>query len=95
LNEWPQMRDVALAAQDVFNGQTVVGWDFALTDAGPCILEGNSNMDVSFIQRCYRTPIGSSPLAGMFEDHLDMIVAERVRQHLPARRRFADSLSRS
>jgi hypothetical protein len=34
------------------------------------VIEGNSNMDVSFIQRAYRDPIGHSRLGELLAYHL-------------------------
>lgn len=79
LKRWREVADAALAAHRVFAGRAVVGWDVALTDEGVRILEGNSNMDFSFLQRCCRTPLGRSPLAPLMEPYLDALVSEERR----------------
>jgi hypothetical protein len=51
---WPALRELALRAHRVFRDRIIIGWDLALTTDGPMMIEGNSNMDVSFIQRLSR-----------------------------------------
>ena len=29
-----------------------IGWDSAITDAGPCFIEGNDNWEISLVQIC-------------------------------------------
>lgn len=41
--------DAAIAAAQGFPGLPLIGWDLILTDDGPVILEGNSNIDWMFI----------------------------------------------
>lgn len=72
---WPEVAEAARRAHDVFRSRALVGWDIAATPDGPTILEGNANMDFAFIQRCYREPVGLSPLAPLLDRHLDRIVA--------------------
>lgn len=75
LGAWSDIQKLALAAHEVFRGQILVGWDIALTEEGPILLEGNSNLDVSILQRCHRIPIGSTKLGSLLNDQLDIIVA--------------------
>jgi hypothetical protein len=71
LQAWPQIRALALEAQLVFSDRMLVGWDIALTPAGPVLLEGNSYPDVHFLQRVHEQPIGQSPLAPFLRRALD------------------------
>jgi hypothetical protein len=71
LEAWPQIRALALEAQLVFSDRMLVGWDIALTPAGPVILEGNSYPDVHFLQRVHEQPIGRSALAPLLRRALD------------------------
>lgn len=75
---WPALAEAACAAHRVFGARTLIGWDIAATPEGPVILEGNANMDFAFIQRCYREPIGRSPLAPLLDIHLDRAIAART-----------------
>jgi hypothetical protein len=62
--------DLALGAHRLFRTRIVIGWDVALRTDGPMMIEGNSNMDVSFIQRAYREPIGRGRLGALLACHL-------------------------
>ncbi|MGE3905076.1 MAG: sugar-transfer associated ATP-grasp domain-containing protein, partial [Reyranellaceae bacterium] len=73
LERWPELVDLALRAHAGFPNRILVGWDLALTPDGPVVLEGNSNMDVSFIQRVYRDPIGRSRLGELLDHHLSSL----------------------
>ncbi|MGE0151180.1 MAG: sugar-transfer associated ATP-grasp domain-containing protein [Reyranellaceae bacterium] len=67
---WSELVDLALRAHAGFPNRILLGWDLALTPDGPVMLEGNSNMDVSFVQRTYREPIGRSRLGELLDHHL-------------------------
>jgi len=75
---WPALAALAIEAHRLFADRVVIGWDMAWTPEGPVILEGNSNMDVAFIQRCYATSLGRSPLAPLLTHHLDRLVAAQL-----------------
>lgn len=72
--EWNDIARVSIQAHRVFAKRLIIGWDIGLTPEGPLILEGNSNMDFAFIQRCYETPIGLSPLGPLMNRHLDRMI---------------------
>lgn len=74
---WPEVAEAAVRAHRLFASRVFVGWDIAATPDGPTLLEGNSNMDFAFIQRCYRAPVGLSPLGPLLDWHLDRLVAAR------------------
>lgn len=78
LEGWPEIAETALAAHRLFSGRILVGWDIAWTPEGVRILEGNNNMDFSFFQRLYRTPIGRSPLAPLLNAHFDALTARAI-----------------
>jgi hypothetical protein len=40
---WSELREVAIKAQRVFYQLKSIGWDIAITDKGPVIIEGNQN----------------------------------------------------
>ena len=48
-----KMIDLAEKAGNLFPTLTFIGWDIALTKAGPVILEGNSSPGLTLIQRTY------------------------------------------
>jgi len=73
IEQWPALRDLALRAHRPFQHRIVIGWDLALTTEGPMVVEGNSNMDVSFIQHAYREPIGRSRPGELLSYHLSRL----------------------
>lgn len=73
LEEWPTIGDAALAAHAAFPHRTVVGWDIALTDAGPIVLEGNTNLDVMFLQRVHNAPAAQSRFGELMNFHLELL----------------------
>jgi Sugar-transfer associated ATP-grasp len=77
LKDWPAIRDVALAAHRAFENRHLIGWDIALTDKGIFVLEGNTNLDVMFLQRVHDAPIGWSRLGELMNYHLHGLYAER------------------
>ncbi len=81
LEGWPEIAEAALAGHRAFSARTLVGWDIGWTEAGPVILEGNSNPDFSYFQRVSRTPVGRSPLGPLLNAHLDMLTAKLLAQH--------------
>ena len=60
MQNWPAIRDLALKAHRSFKHRVVVGWDIALTPDGPMMLEGNTNLDVMFLQRVHDCPAGDT-----------------------------------
>jgi Sugar-transfer associated ATP-grasp len=75
LEGWPEIAAVAIAAHRVFASRMLVGWDIGWTPDGVRILEGNNNLDFSYFQRCYRLPVGRSPLGPLLNTHLDALTA--------------------
>ena len=73
LDGWSAIRDLALNAHVAFPHRLLVGWDIALTDAGPVLLEGNTNLDVMFLQRVHDAPAGRSRLGELMNYHLQGI----------------------
>jgi hypothetical protein len=50
LPDWPELLNLVKAAHREFSELWTLGWDVALTDRGPVIVEGNSVWAVEFIQ---------------------------------------------
>ena len=67
---WDEVRELAIRAHSAFNDWVVVGWDIAIKDDGPCLVEGNNGPDVDLIQRPLRTAFGSSRLGELVAFHL-------------------------
>jgi hypothetical protein len=76
---WPALHALARTAHRVFADRMLVGWDIALTPAGPILIEGNSYPDTEFLQRVHDQPIGASPLGPLLAYHLDRLADLRGR----------------
>jgi len=50
LPDWARLIDVCLAASRVWNGLRVQGWDVALSDRGPLLMEVNFRADFDLLQ---------------------------------------------
>jgi len=81
VRQWPEIRDLGLAAHRAFPHRTLIGWDIALTPDGPSLLEGNSNLDVMFLQRVHDLPAGETRFGVLLSHHLDHLVAQVVKPH--------------
>ncbi len=53
---WNEAKELALSAHRHFDDRVVIGWDIAILDDGPIIVEGNGNPDLDILQRFM--PIG-------------------------------------
>ncbi|WPB59214.1 sugar-transfer associated ATP-grasp domain-containing protein [Xylophilus sp. GOD-11R] len=73
LQNWPGIQALALEAHRAFAHRILIGWDIAMTDDGPVLLEGNVNLDVTFPQQAYRQAIGRSPLGPLLQHHLAVL----------------------
>lgn len=73
LESWPAIKALAQDAHRAFQHRIVVGWDIAVTDNGPMLLEGNINLDIMFPQRVHRQGIGRSALGPLLQHHLSVL----------------------
>jgi hypothetical protein len=78
---WPEVLALVARAHAVFDSRAVIGWDIALTDAGPVIVEANGAPDVDILQRTQHRPLGNERLGQIIAFHLERALARR----LPAR----------
>jgi hypothetical protein len=67
---WQDTVDLGCRAHAVFAPRVVVGWDIAITQRGPVLIEGNGSPDVDLLQRAYWGPIGNSRLGELIRFHL-------------------------
>lgn len=70
LDQWPEVKALALAAHAAFAHRLLVGWDIAVTDRGALLLEGNTNLDVMFLQQVHRRGFGRDRLGALLRHHL-------------------------
>jgi putative polysaccharide biosynthesis protein len=74
---WPETVELARRAHAAFADRIVIGWDIAILDDGPAVIEGNSGPDLDIIQRTHGTPLGSSRLGELLAHHLRRALQSR------------------
>ncbi|MBN9133690.1 MAG: hypothetical protein J0H48_10060 [Nitrosospira multiformis] len=68
---WVELIDLVQYAHGVaFSDQVVIGWDVALLDSGPCIMEANKAPDLDIIQRVEGMPLGNQRLGRLLAFNL-------------------------
>lgn len=77
LAEWAAIKTVAVSAHMAFPHRLLIGWDIALTENGPIVLEGNTNLDVMFMQRVHDTPAGRTRFGELVNFHLMSLYQKR------------------
>ncbi len=83
LAEWDAISKTAISAHAAFPHRAIIGWDIALTNGGPVVLEGNSNLDVMFLQRVHDMPAGRTRFGELMNLHLKTLYRRRT---MPERR---------
>lgn len=63
LPDWAATMTLAQRAHHLFPGYVFLGWDIALTPAGPLLLEGNQGWDVVTVQKPQGVPLGQTRFA--------------------------------
>jgi hypothetical protein len=72
---WPEALELAKRAHDLIGDRVVVGWDVAILEDGPCLIEGNGKPDVDLMQRPHRTGLGNSRFGALLAHHLKNALA--------------------
>ncbi len=67
---WPETLDLVRKAHAAFPDRIMVGWDVAISDRGPVILEGNVQSGCDMIQRTHDVPVGIGRLAECYIHHV-------------------------
>lgn len=79
LPHWPEALRLVKRAHDRIGDRVVVGWDVAVLDDGPCLIEGNGKPDVDLMQRPHRTGLGNSRFGVLLAHHLKNARAGDIR----------------
>ncbi|MGN6154408.1 MAG: sugar-transfer associated ATP-grasp domain-containing protein [Sphingomicrobium sp.] len=66
---WNETKMLAVQAHRAFADRVLVGWDIAITDDGPVIVEGNSSPDLDILQR-FGAPVCNSRFGDLLAWHL-------------------------
>lgn len=69
---WEEAKSLAIKAHRAFSDRVVIGWDIAILDDGPILVEGNGNPDMDIIQRFIAV--------GVRRHRFGELVAHHVRQ---------------
>jgi hypothetical protein len=67
---WEEAKALALAAHREFNDRVVIGWDIAVLEDGPILIEGNGNPDLDILQRFMRIGLREHRFADLLAHHL-------------------------
>ena len=68
---WRETIDLAQRAHRAFSDYVVIGWDIAVLEDGPCIIEGNRGPDVDIHQRTAQAPIGDGRFGELLAFNLE------------------------
>ncbi len=68
---WPETMDLAVQAHRSFPDYVVIGWDIAVLEDGPCVIEGNRGPDIDIHQRTCRGPIGNGRFGELLAFNLE------------------------
>lgn len=72
---WRETLELACRTHtEAFSDHVLIGWDIAITDEGPLLVEGNKGPDLDIVQRTHREPIGNSRLGELLAFHLQRTV---------------------
>jgi Sugar-transfer associated ATP-grasp len=63
LPHWQDVLALAVKAHAAFPNRIMVGWDVAMLQDGPMIIEGNGKPDLDIHQRVERAPLGNARIA--------------------------------
>jgi hypothetical protein len=70
---WHEAMALTVEAHAAFSEWAVIGWDVAILDDGPRLIEGNKGPDVDVIQRSLRGPIGSGRFGQLLAANLEQV----------------------
>lgn len=72
---WDTMIDFVQDAHNrLFPDQVVIGWDVALLENGPCLIEANKAPDLDIIQRAQKGPLGNERLGKLLAFNLQRTI---------------------
>jgi hypothetical protein len=74
---WGEVLDVARGAHRAFSDHIAIGWDIAILDDGPKLIEGNKSPGLDAIQVTLGGPLGSARLGELLAIHLERAFEKR------------------
>ena len=86
LPHWPTVKRVALAAHREFGALPSIGWDIAITDDGPVIVEGNSVWGANVEQMSHQQPLEATIVPACLAEYFDHLARTRSPQRSKSER---------
>jgi hypothetical protein len=68
---WQEAVDLVLRAHKAFGDYALIGWDVAILDDGPTLIDGDQAPDVDILQRTSRGPIGNGRFGELLAYNLE------------------------
>lgn len=90
---WEEAKALAIAAHRCFDDRMVIGWDIAILEDGPILVEGNGNPDLDILQRFMRIGFRDHRLGALLAHHLRERGAARESRGSDHQRKAADSMT--
>jgi hypothetical protein len=73
LPHWSEVKRLVLAAHQEFKALPSIGWDIAITDNGPVIVEGNGEWGTNVVQLSHQKPLGATLIPARLAEHFDQL----------------------
>jgi hypothetical protein len=86
LPRWDEVLDIAHRAHSTFSDHIAIGWDIAILDDGPKLIEGNKSPGLDSIQVTLGGPVGSARLGELLAIHLERAYSSNAAFPLAIRR---------
>jgi hypothetical protein len=67
---WPEVTALVTEAHAKLGERVVIGWDVAVLEDGPAIVEANGLPDQDILQRIHKAPLGQARLGQLLAHHL-------------------------
>ena len=75
LPNWPAVTQLAIDGHRAFEPLPSIGWDIAITENGPVIVEGNSEWGVNVVQMAHRQPLAATAVPARLVKHFERLLA--------------------
>jgi hypothetical protein len=74
---WQETVEMVAKAAGLFPDRIMIGFDVAITDSGPVIIEGNVQQGSDMVQRTHSLPVGMQRLGQLLAYHASQALATR------------------
>jgi hypothetical protein len=75
---WEEAIDLVQRGHALFPNRTIIGWDVAILESGPCAVESNGSPDLDIHQRCGGAPLGRARLGELLAFSVEQALAARA-----------------